>query len=75
MVLLPQVVDICRGKAVVVGAGGIYDGRGIAACLALGADGSWIGTRFLATPEANIPPLYQHALLAATSGDTHRIEA
>ena len=63
------------GKAAVVGAGGIYDGRGIAACLALGAAGAWIGTRFLATPEANVPLAYQHALLAATSGDTHRIEA
>ena len=36
----------------VVAAGGIHDGRGLAAALALGADGVWVGTRFIATPEA-----------------------
>eukprot|EP01047_Picozoa_sp_COSAG01_P041724 COSAG01_NODE_3597_length_5894_cov_1.898188_4_plen_144_part_00 len=44
MVLVPQIVDVCAGKALVVAAGGIYDGRQIAACLALGASGVWIGT-------------------------------
>lgn len=73
-VLLPQVVDICRGRAVVVGAGGIFDGRGVAACLALGADGAWIGSRFLATPEANVPEGYKQTLLESGSSDTHRIE-
>ena len=54
MVLLPQVVDACAGTdAIVVAAGGIVDGRGIAAALALGADGVWMGTRFLMTHEAN----------------------
>ena len=36
--------------------GGIVDGRGLAASLALGADGIWVGTRFIATPEANSVP-------------------
>lgn len=74
MVLLPQVVDICRDRALVVGAGGIYDGRGVAACLALGAHGVWIGTKFLATPEANVSDTYKQALLAAQSTDTIRTE-
>ena len=51
-----QCADMCRGKAVLVGAGGIYDGRGVAACMALGAQGCWIGTRFLASWEANGSP-------------------
>ena len=38
-----------------VGAGGIVNGRGIAALLALGADGAWMGSRFIVTPEANAP--------------------
>jgi enoyl-[acyl-carrier protein] reductase II len=50
--LVPQVVDAVGKKVVVVAAGGLYDGRGLAASLALGADGVWIGTRFIATPEA-----------------------
>ena len=42
---------------------GIVDGRGLAAALALGADGIWVGTRFIATPEANGVPGYKDALL------------
>lgn len=54
LVLVPQCADMCRGsKAVLVGGGGVYDGRGIAACLALGSEGVWIGTRFVSTVEAN----------------------
>src|ERR1700676_391149 len=49
--LVPQVVDVV-GSAPVVAAGGIADGRGLAAVLMLGAQGALIGTRFLATPEA-----------------------
>ena len=50
LVLIPQVVDLCRPHGViVVGAGGIYDGRGVAACLALGAEGAWLGSRFIMT--------------------------
>lgn len=74
MVLLPQVVDLCEGKAIVVGAGGIGSGRAVAACLALGAAGVWVGTRFLASPEANVTETYKQQLLAATAGDTIRTE-
>ena len=42
--LLPQVVDATRGRVPVVAAGGIYDGRGLAMALALGAAGVWVGT-------------------------------
>src|SRR3984893_10014546 len=52
MPLVPQIVDAVGDRVPVVAAGGIFDGRGLAAALALGADGVWIGTRFIATPEA-----------------------
>ena len=52
MALVPQVVDAVGERVPVVAAGGMFDGRGLAAALALGADGVWIGTRFIATPEA-----------------------
>src|SRR5206468_7850550 len=52
MPLVPQVVDAVGDRAVVVAAGGIFDGRGLAAALALGAQGVWVGTRFIASPEA-----------------------
>ena len=52
MPLVPQIVDAVGAHIPVVAAGGIFDGRGLAAALALGADGVWIGTRFIATPEA-----------------------
>jgi NAD(P)H-dependent flavin oxidoreductase YrpB (nitropropane dioxygenase family) len=51
--LVPRAVDVA-GPAPVVAAGGIADGRGLAAVLALGAAGAWIGTRFLAATEAQI---------------------
>lgn len=71
LVLLPQVVDLCRRAGVpVIGAGGVYDGRGIAACLALGADGVWVGSRFIVTPEANVPRQYIEAILRSSSDDT-----
>ena len=54
----------------VVAAGGIADGRGLAAALALGAAGAWIGTRFLASEEATIHPRYRELLLKATETDT-----
>jgi nitronate monooxygenase len=50
--LLPQVIDACPG-ALVVAAGGIADGRGMAAVLMLGAQGALLGTRFYASQEAN----------------------
>jgi NAD(P)H-dependent flavin oxidoreductase YrpB (nitropropane dioxygenase family) len=54
----------------VVAAGGIADGRGLAAVLALGASGAWIGTRFLASPEAGIHRRYRERILEAKEADT-----
>merc|ERR1719486_1760549 len=62
-ILIPMVVDLCRGKlspltgkqVPVVAAGGIYDGRGLAMALSLGADGVWVGTRFVASAEGGAP--------------------
>jgi enoyl-[acyl-carrier protein] reductase II len=68
MPLVPQVVDAVGDQVPVVAAGGIVDGRGLAAALALGADGVWVGTRFIATPEARSVTGYKEALLG-TEGD------
>jgi enoyl-[acyl-carrier protein] reductase II len=85
MPLVPQIVDAVEGRVPVVAAGGIFDGRGLAAALALGADGVWVGTRFIATPEARSAPGYKDALLRtgedgttiskAFSGKTMRVVA
>ena len=50
--LVPQIVDAVGDQVPVVAAGGLFDGRGLAAALTLGADGIWVGTRFIASPEA-----------------------
>ena len=63
MALIPQVVDAVGGRVPVIGAGGIGDGRGVAAALMLGAEGAWIGTAFLATDEAGIAPHQKQALV------------
>ncbi len=65
MALIPQVVDAVAGRVPVVGAGGIGDGRGVAAALMLGAEGAWIGTAFLATEEAGIGAAQKQALVEA----------
>jgi enoyl-[acyl-carrier protein] reductase II len=70
MPLVPQIVDAVGGKVPVVAAGGIIDGRGLAAALALGADGVWVGTRFIATPEARSTPGYKDALLRTPEDGT-----
>ena len=64
MALVPQVVDAVGESMPVVAAGGLFDGRGLAAALSLGADGVWIGTRFIATPEARAVRGYKDQLLA-----------
>jgi nitronate monooxygenase len=69
MPLIPAVVDAVSPTPVVA-AGGIADGRGLAAALALGAAGVWIGTRFLASDEAAIHPRYREVLLQANETDT-----
>ncbi len=63
MALIPQVVDAVGDKVPVVAAGSVFDGRGLAAALAFGADGVWVGTRFIATPEARAVPGYKEALI------------
>ncbi len=70
MALVPQVVDAVGERVPVVAAGGIVDGRGLAAALALGADGVWIGTRFIATPEARGVVGYKDVLLRSHEDDT-----
>lgn len=68
MVLVPQVVDAV--KVPVLAAGGIADGRGIAASLLLGAQGVQCGTRFLASDECTIPDSYKERVLQARDIDT-----
>jgi len=68
--LIAQAVDAV--KIPVVGAGGIFDGRGLAASLALGAQGVWMGTRFIASEEAHAGDLYRQAILEAKDEDTVR---
>jgi enoyl-[acyl-carrier protein] reductase II len=67
MALLPQVADAVQIP--VVAAGGIADGRGMAAAFMLGAQGVQLGTRFLATKECILPEIYKQALLQATAND------
>jgi len=62
LALIPQVRDAV-GDLPVLGAGGITDGRGVAAALMLGAEGAWVGTAFLATEEAGIPDYQKKALV------------
>ncbi len=68
---VPAVVDMA-GATPVLGAGGIADGRGLAAVLALGAAGALLGTRFQATPEALVDPRVVEAILAGHGHDTER---
>jgi len=68
--LVPQVVDAVGDRVPVVAAGGIFDGRGLAAALALGADGVWVGTRFIATPEARGVLGYKEKLLSSREDQT-----
>ncbi|KAL8904703.1 MAG: hypothetical protein Q9207_003096 [Kuettlingeria erythrocarpa] len=70
--LLPETADALDkagfGHIPLVAAGGVVDGRGVAACLALGAEGVVMGTRFLASDEASIARGYQGAVLRAKDG-------
>jgi len=78
-VLIPQCVDLCKGKqnffgqeVSVVAAGGIYDGRGLAASLCFGASGVWVGTRFVACEEAGSGTVHRQRIIDAASIDTTR---
>jgi enoyl-[acyl-carrier protein] reductase II len=68
LALIPQVVDAV--KIPVVAAGSIVDGRGLAAALALGAQGVWMGTRFIASTEAHAGGMYKQVIVDADDEDT-----
>jgi nitronate monooxygenase len=69
LTLIPKVVDTVH-PIPVVAAGGIADGRGLVAAMALGAGGIWIGTRFLASREAIAHQIYKQRILEAQETDT-----
>jgi len=79
-ILLPKVVDAVRGKispltgeqVIVVGAGGIFDGRGLAASLTMGCSGVWVGTRFIASEEAGAGPFHKKSIIHADYTDSIR---
>lgn len=71
LALVPQCVDALRPRGVaVIAAGGIMDGRGIAAAQALGAEAAQMGTAFLVCPESGIGSAYRRALAGAVATDT-----
>jgi len=70
LALVPQVVDAVTIP--VLAAGGIVDGRQLVAALALGAQGVVVGTRFIATPEAQAAPKYREAIVRSSEADTVR---
>jgi enoyl-[acyl-carrier protein] reductase II len=72
MVLVPQVVDVA-GDVPVVAAGGIADGRGLAAALALGAQGVSMGTRFLASAELGIDDAWKRRIVEADAVDAVKV--
>jgi NAD(P)H-dependent flavin oxidoreductase YrpB (nitropropane dioxygenase family) len=79
-ILIPSVVDAVKGRVSpltgqpiwVVGAGAVYDGRGLAANLIYGAQAVWVGTRFVASEEAGASKAHKQALLSAGHGDVVR---
>ncbi|KAI0797851.1 2-nitropropane dioxygenase [Abortiporus biennis] len=79
-ILIPACVDLCKNAkspltgepVIVVAAGGIADGRGLAASLSYGAAGVWVGTRFVASVEAGAPPKHKELVLSAGYDDTAR---
>merc|ERR1711871_374543 len=79
-VLIPAVVDAVKGRkspltgeqVLVLAGGGIFDGRGLAAALSLGAAGVWVGTRFIACVESHAPTRHKEGVLKAKVGDTTR---
>ena len=75
MVLVPQIVDAVGGRVPVLAAGGIADGRQMAAAMALGAQGVWCGSVWLLTEEADLYPEVTENLLAATSREMVRSRA
>ena len=72
IVLVPQVLDVA-GDTPVIAAGGIADGRGLAAALALGAQGASLGTRFLAAAEMPIADAWKQRIVAADALDAVKV--
>ncbi|KAI4286025.1 MAG: hypothetical protein L6R35_004509 [Caloplaca aegaea] len=80
-ILVPACVDVARryrpamlagGTALVVAAGGVWDGRGLAAALCQGAVGVWVGTRFVASVEAGCSEMHKKAVVESHWGETVR---
>ncbi|KAN0060825.1 hypothetical protein ACQY0O_007484 [Thecaphora frezii] len=73
-ILAPRVVDLVRGHKspltskpiITLAAGGIFNGRGLAAAMAYGSDGVWVGTRFVASVESGAPKAHKEAVLKST---------
>jgi nitronate monooxygenase len=70
--IVPAIVDLAAGRVPVVAAGGIADGRGLAAMMMLGASGVLLGTRFYASIECDAPEEAKRRICAAASGQTIR---
>ncbi|KAJ3242233.1 hypothetical protein HDU77_010897 [Chytriomyces hyalinus] len=73
-ILIPKVVDLCKSKLhggpiYVVAAGGIFDGRGLAMSMCMGASAAWVGTRFICATEAGAPKRHQEA----TASDSEKL--
>lgn len=76
-ILIPRVVDLVRGarsrltgaQIEIVAAGGLFDGRGLAAALVHGASAVWVGTRFVATHESGAPQAHKDAIVRARDDD------
>ncbi|KAF5316360.1 hypothetical protein D9619_006700 [Psilocybe cf. subviscida] len=79
-ILIPACVDAVKGRVspltgkpvYVIGAGAVYDGRGLAANLSWGAQGVWVGTRFVASKEAGAPPKHKELVVSAGFEDVAR---
>ncbi|KAK6531644.1 hypothetical protein TWF694_002822 [Orbilia ellipsospora] len=79
-ILIPTVVELCKGKkseitgedVLVVAAGGIFNGKGLASALAMGASAVWVGTRFILAEEAGAPKAHQEAVITSGYEDNVR---
>lgn len=73
LVVVRSIAKALGGRLPLIASGGLVDGAGLAAVLSLGAGAGNFGTRFLATPEANVHAAYKNAVLAAGIGDTRTV--
>lgn len=82
-ILIPHVVELVKGKkspltgkpVLVIAAGGIYNGRGLAAALSWGASAVWVGTRFVCAEEAGASEIHQQSIIGAGFEDTLRVRS